>query len=577
MEKRSFLSELRAAPSGKLVGYAAVFNQDSVDMGFIERIKPGAFAKALKKSDVRALFNHDSNFVLGRQSAGTLKLKEDSKGLYIEIDPPGATWATDLRESIRRGDIDQMSFGFTVASGGERWEGNTRVLTEIDQLFDVSPVTFPAYPTTEIQSRSRRGVKMKYKREHLGRIYNDIEKIMTDFSDKRKIQMSESEGEDLAALFDEWDRIAPTIDPRAPLSRNVGFEGIREWANQSDDEPHHLEPIGNDGYGQHFGSRSNHDGKEELRSAFNRYLLEGAHALTQQEYRSLIAGEDVQGGYLIAPQQFVKKLIQELDAEVAIRKMATTYEVKNAESLGVPTLDSDFDDSDWTTELQTGSEDDLGFGKRELRPYPTAKRVKVSNKLLRTAALAPEALVRQRLSYKFGVTEEKAFLTGDGHGKPLGVFTASDDGIPTSRDVSTDNTTTSPTADGLIEAFHGLKPQYRKNAVWLFHDDVIKKIRKLKDADDHYLWQQGLSVGQPPTILGKPYITSEWAPNTFTTGQYVGILADWRFYWIATALNAQVQRLVELYAETNQTGYIGRMEVDGMPVLASAFVRVQLG
>lgn len=77
-------------------------------------------------------------------------------------------------------------------------------------------------------------------------------------------------------------------------------------------------------------------------------------------------------------------------------------------------------------------------------------------------------------------------------------------------------------------------------------------------------------------LLGSPFNMSEYAPNTFTTGQYVGIFGDFSNYWIADALDMQVQRLVELYAATNQTGLIGRMETDGMPVLAEAFARVKL-
>ena len=82
--------------------------------------------------------------------------------------------------------------------------------------------------------------------------------------------------------------------------------------------------------------------------------------------------------------------------------------------------------------------------------------------------------------------------------------------------------------------------------------------------------------GEPDTILNRPLNMSEYVPNTFTTGLYVGMFGDLSKYWIADALDLQVQRLIELYAETNQDGFIGRMESDGMPVLAEAFARVKL-
>ena len=147
----------------KIVGYAAVFNSLSENLGgFREKIKPGAFKNALKISDTRALFNHDRNFVLGRQSAGTLKLKEDKTGLHIEIDPPDTSFARDLMVSIGRGDITQQSFGFTVKK--DEWkdldgEEPLRTLTEIAELFDVSPVTFPAYPDTNVAVRSLEAAK----------------------------------------------------------------------------------------------------------------------------------------------------------------------------------------------------------------------------------------------------------------------------------------------------------------------------------------------------------------------------------------------------------------------------------
>lgn len=95
--------------------------------------------------------------------------------------------------------------------------------------------------------------------------------------------------------------------------------------------------------------------------------------------------------------------------------------------------------------------------------------------------------------------------------------------------------------------------------------------------DSNYIWNAGIKIGAPDTILDLSYKMSEYAPNTIGAGNYVGIIGDFSFYWIADALDMNIQRLVELYAEKNQTGFIGRLETDGMPVLAEAFVRVQLG
>ena len=182
----------------------------------------------------------------------------------------------------------------------------------------------------------------------------------------------------------------------------------------------------------------------------------------------------------------------------------------------------------------------------------------------------------ERLAYKFGVTEEKAFMTGTGSNQPLGLFTSSADGISSARDVSTGNTTTAIQFDGLIEAKYSVKGGYWANAKWLFHRDAMKNISKLKDGEGQYLWLPSVREDEPDRLLGQELLTSEFVPNTFTTGLFVGMYADFSKYWIADALSVVVQRLVELYAENNQDGFIGRLEVDGMPVLEEAFARVTL-
>lgn len=286
---------------------------------------------------------------------------------------------------------------------------------------------------------------------------------------------------------------------------------------------------------------------------------------------------DDQGGFIVASEQFADRFIQAVDSQVFIRGLATKTRVTSAASLGIPTLASDIDDANWTAEIATGAEDTgMKFGKRELHPHPLAKRIKISKKLLRMSTMV-EAKVMERLAYKFAVAQENGFLTGTGNNQPLGVFTASTSGISTARDVSTDNTTTAFTADGLINALYSLKAQYQRTCQWLFHRDAVKIARKLKNlTTGDYIWQPGLQGGQPDRILDKPFNMSEFAPNTFTTGKYVGIVGDFSRYEIADALDLTVQVLTELYAETNQNGYIGRVETDGMPVLEEAFARVTL-
>ena len=152
----------------KIVGYAARFNELSEEMwGMREKIAPGAFKEAIGKSDVRALWNHDPNYVLGRTKNGTLQIREDEHGLFYEVTPPDAQWARDLMESIKRGDVDQSSFAFTVEAQewDERSDPITRTIVKVRELFDVSPVTFPAYPTATSGVRSLKDVAEERRKE----------------------------------------------------------------------------------------------------------------------------------------------------------------------------------------------------------------------------------------------------------------------------------------------------------------------------------------------------------------------------------------------------------------------------
>ncbi len=152
-------AELRVAADGKKIeGYAAVFGSRTSLAFFDEQIAPGAFAKTIQEHDIRALYNHDPNFVLGRNKAGTLELSEDSKGLQYRVTPPDAQWARDLMETMRRGDVSQSSFGFRTIKDAWDESGDpvVRTLQEV-RLFDVSPVTFPAYEDTEAGVRATAG------------------------------------------------------------------------------------------------------------------------------------------------------------------------------------------------------------------------------------------------------------------------------------------------------------------------------------------------------------------------------------------------------------------------------------
>ncbi|WP_373766383.1 HK97 family phage prohead protease [Glaesserella sp.] len=164
IEKRSYLGEVRADSRENepthIIGYGSVFNTKSEVMwGFREIIMPGAFDNCLD-DDVRGLFNHDPNFVLGRSTAGTLSLSVDEHGLKYDIIAPDTPTIRDLVIApLQRGDINQSSFAFKIARNGDDWYENDegiiiREIHKISRLYDVSPVTYPAYQEASSTVRS---------------------------------------------------------------------------------------------------------------------------------------------------------------------------------------------------------------------------------------------------------------------------------------------------------------------------------------------------------------------------------------------------------------------------------------
>lgn len=143
-----------------LEGYAVLWDSWSEDLGgFRERFLKGAFRRSIEEGDVRVLWQHNGEYVIGRTSAGTAELEEDDTGLRYRATPPDTQWAKDMLESIRRGDVDQNSFAFRARSGGEEWlikDGmHYRTVTDAE-LYEVGPQTFPAYPDTSVAVRALR-------------------------------------------------------------------------------------------------------------------------------------------------------------------------------------------------------------------------------------------------------------------------------------------------------------------------------------------------------------------------------------------------------------------------------------
>lgn len=396
-------------------------------------------------------------------------------------------------------------------------------------------------------------------------LVNELRTIV-DTAQEEKRDLTSEENDKYSKILADTEKLKSQIDREERLAELE--KEMRETPNPVE-RPH-------PGSEENPEVRNKHLATKEYREGFRHWIATG-RGFDDLERRALQADINILGGYVVLPEQSAGQFLKNVDDLVYVRKLATKFQLDNANSLGAPQLTTDPSDADWTSELDTGSEDsDMAFGKRELKPHPLAKRIKISNKLLRSGSLDVEAFVLSRLAYKFSLAEEKAYFTGDGVGKPLGLFTPSTSGINTDRHFSSGNTATDIEVDGLLTCKFALKAQYLANAQWGFHRNGLERLSKKKDGNGQYIWQPGAKVGSPDLILGHPYFMSEYIPNTFTSGKLVGIFGDFSHYWIADALDMQIQRLVETSAHKNQTEYIARLESDGAPTIAEAFGLIKL-
>jgi HK97 family phage major capsid protein len=383
---------------------------------------------------------------------------------------------------------------------------------------------------------------------------------------KEKRALSQEESNNFETIVAEARTIAEEVNREEALqglesSESRGFATLGDGVQSS----------------QVAGSATTRESAEYM-SAWRRYLVEGRDGLNPMEARAL-SSVDASGGFMMTPTEVTDQLIVAINNMVYIRGLATKLTMSpGAKSLGVPTIATDIEDATPTAETVGADEDTaLAFGRRELTPFPYTKYIKVSNRLLRGVPKVEQVII-DRMAYKFAVTLEKEYMTGDGTDNALGVFVASNDGIPTGSDV-TGATGTAVTVDDCLKVKYALPQQYWRRAGWMMHADIAFRLASQREGagTGQYLWRESVRAGEPDTFLGRPVYMSAYAPNTITAGQYTAVLGDFSFYHIVDSLGFTVKRLDELYAINDQTGFIGRLETDGAPVLGDAFRRLKQG
>lgn len=401
---------------------------------------------------------------------------------------------------------------------------NALVLTTIDELMQKRE----AYASMSIEER-------EIKKDDISKLDNDIDTLMKNIENRNK-------------EIERYDKLLSLQTNSSMNKRNIA---------------------------DNLDKASSDDNEAELRAKVGRWFRTG----DDKEIRELQAGVAEKGGYTIAPQYLVKEIIKDLDDAVQIRKRANIIPAMNGyASIGIPTLDSDLNDLDWTAEIAEVTEDtNMAFGKREMKANQLTKLVKISKRLIKQSNIDIQGLVQERISYKLASTLEHNYLYGNGQDKPLGIFAQTSDNtaaIPTDRDIRVGTASAAITYDGLVDAVSGLKGGYQNGAVWMLNKKAIAALRKLKDKQDRPIWQESLIAGQPSILLGIPVIQNDFIEDKLESTKYFGFLANLKYYWIMDSLSMELQVLHELYSKTNQVGFQVGYWGDGAPIQKEAFVRL---
>nr|DAH36926.1 MAG TPA: major capsid protein [Caudoviricetes sp.] len=305
---------------------------------------------------------------------------------------------------------------------------------------------------------------------------------------------------------------------------------------------------------------------QQYKNAFGRYLRNAQVGYDVNNVLSV--GTDSDGGYTV-PDEFEHTLVEALADENVFRTMATSIKTASGDRK-IPIV-ATTGTASWVDENAAIPESGGTFDQKTLSAYKLATILKVSEELLADSAFNLEDYIAREFARRFAVAEEAAFCTGNGTGKPTGVFDATKGASAGITATKTDTFT----ADELMDLFYSLRAPYRSKSMWFMNDSTIKIVRKLKDNNGQYIWQPALTAGTPDMILARPYKTSVAAPEA-TTGNTAVLFGDFKYYWIADRKSRTIRRLNELYAVNGQVAFLGTERLDGCLILPEAIKSLKM-
>lgn len=394
----------------------------------------------------------------------------------------------------------------------------------------------------------------------------DAREALESIDDANEARAKELEEQHDRAMA-EFDRLESKIE------RLQKLESAEDRADQGDPR----RPIPPDG--EDRGGREAEITAEEV---FERAMRYGVEALSTEErhkfaelraqvspeMRAQAAGTDASGGYTV-PQGFQAEIVRSMQAFGPMLDPGVTRELVTGagNQIDWPTMDDTSNKGAPLSENTQASEQDVTFGQKQLDAYTyTSKIVRVSLQLLQDSAFDMNGLLRDVFGERIGRIANEHLTTGTGSGQPNGIVTASTEGNQAASAASID-------FDDVIDLYHGVDPAYRAlpSTRFMFHDNVLQALRKLKDGNSNYIWQPAdVRSQQPPTILGEPYVVNQDMSSTITADDKTILFGAFEKYVVRRVQDFQLLRLVERYADFLQVGFIGFARIDGELVDTSA-------
>jgi len=286
-------------------------------------------------------------------------------------------------------------------------------------------------------------------------------------------------------------------------------------------------------------------------------MMRGAQ--TMEVRNALSVGEDTEGGFTV-PDEFERQLIHGLEENNIFRRMA--HVIRTASGTRKIPIANDVMEASWIDEGEAIPETNTRFAQTTLSAYKLGTMIKVSNELLHDSAFDIAAYIADRFGVCMGNAEERAFITGTGEKQPTGLLhdtNGAELGVTAAAE-------TAVTFDEIFQLYYALKAPYRRRAAFLCNEALVLQLMTLKDGHGQYIWKPSLDIAKPDTILGRPIYTSTYMPAP-VKGEKALCFGDYSYYWVADRSNRTFRRLNELYATTDQVGFLTTQRVDGKLIL----------